>query len=284
MRCDLHVHTTHSGYCTVPVAKTFCKECYNQPLQVYRKLKSMGMKLVTITDHDSIGSMEELGQFDDYFTSVEVSIELPSGTEAHVSVYDLNERQHLETQRRRNDVAALLAYLNEQQLLFGVNHIFSGLTGRRELADFDWFERHFPLWETRNGAMIPSANQAAAALAASLGKGVTGGSDSHAMASLGSVWTEVAGATTRTEFLDGLRAGRGKVHGVTGDGLRVTKDVFSIAMSLLREQPWTLPLMPFLLGLPVVAVVNFLHEARFASVWSQRLSEGRELAPVAAVA
>src|SRR5258706_10609606 len=115
MRCDLHVHTTHSGYCTVPVAKRFCPECYNKPLAVYRRLKELGMELVTITDHDSIGAVEQLGGFDDFFSSVEISIEMPSGTEAHMSVYDLNERQHVETQRRRNDVASLLAYLDEER-------------------------------------------------------------------------------------------------------------------------------------------------------------------------
>lgn len=276
----MHVHTLHSGYCTVPVAKRFCQECFNEPLEVYQRLKSLGMKLVTITDHDSIGALEDLGGFGDFFNSVEMSIEMPSGTLAHVSVYDISERQHVETQRRRNDLASLLAYLDEQRLLFGINHLFSRLTGRRELSDFDWFERHFPLWETRNGAMLASANRASAGFAASLGKAPTGGSDSHTMSSLASVYTEVPGAKSRSEFLDGLRAGRGRVEGVTGDGMRVTKDAFRIAMNLAVDKPWTLPLMPFLLGLPVVTLLNYMKEARFAAVWSRRLGESRELTPV----
>jgi len=258
------------------VAKRFCQECYNQPLAVYQRLKQLGMQLITVTDHDSIGAMEQLGRFNDFFTSVEISIEMPSGAEAHISVYDLSEHQHIETQRRRNDLPSLLAYLDEQRLLFGINHVFSGLTGRRDLSDFDWFERHFPLWETRNGAMLPAANQAAASFAASLGKSVTGGSDSHTMSSLASAYTEVPGARNRAEFLDGLRSGRSVVGGVTGDGLRVTRDVFSIAMSLAKDKPWTVPLMPFLLGLPVVAMANFVSEARFAAVWSSRFATSRE--------
>jgi predicted metal-dependent phosphoesterase TrpH len=284
MRCDLHVHTTHSGYCTIPVAKRFCQECYNEPLAVYQRLKQLGMNLVTVTDHDSIGAIEELGRFNDFFSSVEISIEMPGGTEAHVSVYGLDERQHIETQRRRNDIASLLAYLDEHRLLFGINHVFSGLTGRRELSDFDWFERHFPLWETRNGAMLPAANRAASAIAASLGKGATGGSDSHTMHSLASAFTEVPGARNREEFLDGLRAGQGVVLGTEGDGTRVVRDVFSIAMSLAKTQPWTIPLMPALLGLPVVALVNFLKETRFAAVWSHRLAQSRETTAAAAIA
>ena len=284
MRCDLHVHTRHSGMCTVPVMRRFCRESYNDPLAVYEKLKRLGMDLVTITDHDSIGAVEQLGGFDDYFTSVEVSIEMPSGGGAHISVYDLNERQHVEIQRRRTDVPALLAYLDEQRLLFGINHLFSGLTGKRELSDFDWFERHFSIWETRNGAMNASANRAAEEFASSLGKTPCGGSDSHTMSSLASVYTEVPGARNREEFLDSLRAGRCRVAGVAGDGSRVLNDVFRIAMSLAAEKPWTVPLLPFLLGLPVVALTHFLLEQKFTAHWSRKFRESRSLEPIVVTA
>ena len=35
MRCDLHVHTVHSGMCTVPVLSRVCLESYNEPLALY---------------------------------------------------------------------------------------------------------------------------------------------------------------------------------------------------------------------------------------------------------
>ena len=54
MKCDLHVHTLHSGMCTVPVMDRICRESYNDPDEVYRILKGRGMNLVTVTDHDSI--------------------------------------------------------------------------------------------------------------------------------------------------------------------------------------------------------------------------------------
>ena len=31
MKCDMHVHTVHSGMCTVPVFDRFCRESYNDP-------------------------------------------------------------------------------------------------------------------------------------------------------------------------------------------------------------------------------------------------------------
>src|SRR2546428_14162569 len=113
MRCDLHVHTDRSGMCTVPVLSRVCQESYNDPLAVYTLLKQRGMDLVTVTDHDSIDAAECLRRFPDFFLSEEVSCIMPSGGKLHVGVYDITERDHLEIQRRRNDLAALVVYLAE---------------------------------------------------------------------------------------------------------------------------------------------------------------------------
>src|SRR6266700_7711525 len=103
MRCDLHVHTRHSGMCTIPLLRHVCRESYNEPLAVYHKLKVAGMDLVTITDHDSIDAVEALRSRPDFFLSEEVTCTLPSGTELHIGVYDMTERDHIELQRRRHD-------------------------------------------------------------------------------------------------------------------------------------------------------------------------------------
>ncbi|MBI4909962.1 MAG: PHP domain-containing protein [Acidobacteria bacterium] len=275
MRCDLHVHTIASGMCTVPVARRFCRECYSAPLEVYERLKSLGMDLVTVTDHDSIDAVEQLRRFDDFFVSEEVSIHLPSGTGAHIAVYDLNDRQHIELQQRRTDLPSLLAYLREQELLYGVNHVFSGLTGRRAACDFDWFEQHFPLWESLNGAMLECANRYSAAAAQSLGKGITAGSDAHTMETVGSVYTEVSGARDKATFLEGLRRGEGRAVGASGDAVRVMGEVWGITRRMFAEKPWTLAVAPLLLALPAVALGNQMKEAVFARYWFHRLGEER---------
>jgi len=59
MKCDLHVHTVHSGMCTVPVFKRICRESYSDPDEVYATLKRRGMDLVTVTDHDSTDGVRE---------------------------------------------------------------------------------------------------------------------------------------------------------------------------------------------------------------------------------
>src|ERR1017187_94409 len=165
MRCDLPVHTRHSGMCTIPILRSVCRESYNEPLAVYDKLKRLGMDLVTITDHDSIDAAEALRSRPDFFLSEEATCRLPSGAELHVGIYDITERDHMEIQRRRGDFESLAAWLRERNLLFSANHVFSSLTGRRTLADFELFERDFPAIETRNGHMLAHANENAAALA-----------------------------------------------------------------------------------------------------------------------
>jgi len=41
---------------------------------------------------------------------------MPSGTQAHVGVYDLSERQHNQLLRRRGDLVSLLMYLTERRI------------------------------------------------------------------------------------------------------------------------------------------------------------------------
>ncbi len=186
MRCDLHVHSIASGMFTVPGLDRICRESYNDPAEVYDRLKRMGMSIVTITDHDSIDGAEALRRHPDFFLSEEVTVRMPSGTEMHMGVYGITERDHIEIQRRRKDFIALLMYLTERKLFFSANHVFSGLTGRREEEDFHWFESYVPALETRNGQMWPQANESAARLAARLGKIAIAGSDSHTIAGVGS--------------------------------------------------------------------------------------------------
>jgi predicted metal-dependent phosphoesterase TrpH len=253
--------------CTVPVARRFCRESYNDAAEVYHRLKRLGMDLVTVTDHDSIDAVESLRRYPDFFLSEEVTCVLPSGAEAHVGVYDLNERQHIEIQRRRDDLFALVAYLKEQNLFFSVNHLFSGLTGKRVREDYLWFDALFPAYETLNGAMMASVNRRAGEIAGLLGKAPLGGSDAHAMHSVGRAWTQVPGAATKVEFFAGLRAGRGRVSGAAGSWWLLTRDVLSICGNLIAEKPWTLLLLPLLAGVPVVTLVSCFKDASFARKW-----------------
>jgi predicted metal-dependent phosphoesterase TrpH len=275
MKCDLHVHSLHSGHCNIPFFKRFCRESYSDPEQVYHTLKGRGMDLVTLTDHDSIDGCQGLRRYPDFFMSEEVTCRMPSGTFAHVGVYDLSERQHIEIQRRRNDLPALLAYLSEARLFFAVNHVFSALTGKRRLDDFDWFAEYFPGFEVLNGQMLPFHNRQAGQLADRLGKTGVGGSDAHVIASVGRGFTEVPHASSAAEFFLGLRAGRGKVGGGHGGYLRLTRDILCIARDMIREKPLTALVAPLAPLIPLVTLVTMIDEVRFARRWSRSLCPER---------
>jgi predicted metal-dependent phosphoesterase TrpH len=257
--------------CTVPVLNRICRESYNDPLEVYKTLKRRGMDLVTVTDHDSIDAVEPLRHHADFFLSEEVSCSTERGTRLHMGVYGIAERDHIELQRRRNDLPRLIAYLNEKRLLFSINHVFSGLTGPRTEADFDDFATRFPAVETRNGQMLAVANRHAAAFAERNGRIPIAGSDAHTLSSLGRTYTTIAGARTREDFLERLKQGRSTAAGESGDVWKLTRAVCSIGASMVREKPWTAILTPLMVFVPAITIVNFLMELSFAQKWGRSL-------------
>ena len=276
MRCDPHVHSIASGMCNTPILSRICRESYNQPAEVYTRLKQRGMSIVTLTDHDSIDAGEALRKHPDFFLSEEATVRMPSGTEMHLGVYGITERDHIEIQRRRKDFISLMMYLTEKKLFFSVNHVFSSLTGQRLADDFCWFASYVPAFESRNGQMWRRANESAARLASQLGKIAMGGSDSHTIRGVGRTYTEVPGARTVDEFFAGLRAGQGQVHGAHGSYTMLTADVLRIVWSLWMEKPWTLALMPLSLLVPAFTAGHWVNEIRFCQKWSTRLEHGEK--------
>jgi predicted metal-dependent phosphoesterase TrpH len=274
MKCDLHVHSYYSGMCPSFFLRLVCRESYSDPEELYGVLRRRGMNLVTLTDHDSVEGASMLRNRPDFFLSEEVTCRMPSGTEVHIGVYDLTERQHEEIQRRRNDFISLLIYLTERRLFFSVNHVFSGLTGRREWEDFDWFEQYVPAMETRNGLMLARNNSHAARLARKWRKIAIGGSDAHAMPSVGTAYTEVPGARNKEEFFAGLRQGTGRVKGHPGNYAKLTRDVLLIVREMMREKNWKAAMAPLAVLIPAFTFANWCGERTFARRWSARVLRG----------
>jgi len=104
-----------------------------------------------------------------------------------------------------------------------------------------------------------------------------GGSDAHALASAGSVWTEVRGARTKAEFLEGLCEGRARVRGESGSYWKLTSDVLTVSREMFREKPFMLLLFPLLLGIPTVTLINYFSERRFARKWGTAWARMRGL-------
>jgi predicted metal-dependent phosphoesterase TrpH len=278
MRCDLHVHSIASGMCDTPGLTRIAKESYNQPAEVYHRCKHLGMSVVTLTDHDSIDAAEALRKYPDFFLSEEVTVRMPTGTQIHLGVYGITEKDHAEISRRRNDFIALLMYLTERKIFFSLNHVFSSLTGRRVFEDFDWFASYVPAFEVRNGQMWKQANLEAKRLAAKLGKSGVAGSDSHTLTGVARTFTEVPGARTVDEYFAGLRAGRGVIHGQDGSYAKLTADIFNFIGCVLQERPAAAALLPLTLFIPAITAFHWLNEMRFCRQWAANL-QGKEKTP-----
>jgi predicted metal-dependent phosphoesterase TrpH len=268
--------------CTIPLLNRVCRESYSDPEAVYQTLKRRGMDLVTVTDHDSIDAAEQLRRYPDFFLSEEVTCITPSGTEIHTGVYGIDERDHIELQRRRKDVPALAAYLDERKLFFSINHVFSSLTGRRTDLDFQLFQELFPAMETLNGQIPGINNSTAALLARDWRKAVVGGSDAHTLAALGQTYTDVPHAEGVRSFLHGLRYGKAETRGVSGNYFKLTCAIARIGLALVGERPAMALLAPLLLPVvPMVTLVNYVCEILFERKWSRRLRNELLRIPIA---
>jgi predicted metal-dependent phosphoesterase TrpH len=276
MRADLHVHSWHSGATDLPVLKHLGRECYSEPGAVYEQALRRGMDLVTLTDHDSIAGALALAHLPNTFVSEEVTLALGERRQIHVNVFDLTEAQHEAIQARRGDPEAFFAYLAEERLPAAVNHLFSALTGARELADLRLPLGRLPLIETLNGSLPEAQNEYARRVGRAAGMGPVGGSDSHTLAGVGRAYTTVAGARSREEFLEGLRRGLTVPSGRSGNWGRLTAEVLRIFALAYRDVLHegargtgvakgllALAIGPLLPLIPLFTAGVYAHETRF---------------------
>lgn len=281
MKLDSHVHTIHSGKATVFPFNHFMRESYNTPESVLTTAKKRGMDLVTITDHDQISGALALGDRPDVLVGCEVTAVWPDiDLCVHLNVLDITPAQHDEIQRLRGDVRQLMPYLYRQDIYTSLNHVASGINGPLTAAHLAAVLPWVQGLEVINGTRQPSQNRTAMCLAAATGKHTLGGGDSHTGRGIGLTWTEVPGATSREEFMNGLRAGRGIAGGAHGGVRTMMSDMWRFTGNFLNEAVTTtaktpsdwrgyactfggilsLPIVPILMAAPFV---HFLHEQRF---------------------
>jgi predicted metal-dependent phosphoesterase TrpH len=214
-RADLHCHSRFSVFKYFRRANT--RDCYNAPEDVYRIAKERGMSFVTLTDHDSIdGALYLLNRYPDmtdFFIGEEVETYFPeTGQRIHVGVWGLNEAQHREIQRLRRNIRELVPYLKQQQLVFGINHLFQNYRMKNVAATYigELIEM-FDVFEVMNGAMASFHNKMVQQLVATLqadGRrmSMVGGSDAHTLKHVAKVHT-VSKGDTPAEFIENVRAG-----------------------------------------------------------------------------
>lgn len=238
---DLHCHSAASGpngnwwYSHLEIA-----DCKTPPAEVYAQAKAAGMDFVALTDHDTIEGALELAHHPDFIVGEEVTVHFPEdGWRIDVVVLGLDADQHRQIQSRRDDAYTLVRYLREQRLAHFLAHPIYDPANALASEHLVRLGGLFTLWETRNGARLPEANELAERLhpdlerhrrlAAELGiepsptpPGAIGGSDDHGGTDVGTTYTVTPAARTAEEYLDHLRAGRCRAAGLHADPARMT--------------------------------------------------------------
>jgi hypothetical protein len=120
--------------------------------------------------------------------------------------------------------------------------------------------------------MLASANRHASVFARRKRKVQVAGSDAHALASVGTTYTEVPGARDKDEFFAGLRAGCGQLGGESGSYWKLTRDIFSLCREMMREDRWTILLAPLLVLVPAGVGVNYLFDLDFVRRWGGKVN------------
>ncbi len=241
LRADLHVHSWHSTENgDLPFLKS--RDCYSDPVDVYRIAKARGMDIVTITDHDSInGCLELLSRrpdLDDFIIGEEVSCRLPDDDiEVHLGVYGMTEALHREIQPLRGNAFAVIARLREAQVFFSLNHLLHFYRGQVPLDSYLRLVSEVPALEVRNGTMVPAHNVLVERLVthlrhSSTGPGgawpaLTAGSDAHTLRRVGRTWTEAPGRTAADD-LESLKQGLGHPGGDHGGTGAVAGDAYGV--------------------------------------------------------
>jgi predicted metal-dependent phosphoesterase TrpH len=235
-RADLHVHSRHSLQ-NGNLAFLKSRDCYSDPVDVYRAAKARGMDFVTITDHDSIGGclelLDRLPHASDVIVGEEVSCRFPLGDiEVHLGVLGMTERLHRELQPLRGNVFDVTACLRNAGVFFVLNHLLHFYRHQTPLEEYLRLLVEVPALETRNGTMLRSHNDLAALIARKGADGLQplgaiGGSDAHTLRRIGRTWTEAAGRTGE-EFLDSLKQRRSSVGGEHGRANCIAADAYGV--------------------------------------------------------
>jgi predicted metal-dependent phosphoesterase TrpH len=233
-KADLHCHSVHSTFKYFRLANT--RDSYNRPEEVYRLAKERGMDFVTLTDHDSIDGclylLNKRPDLPDFFISEEVETYFPDTRQRiHVNVFDIDEEQHAEIQRRRRNIYDLHEYIQSERIIASANHMFQNYRLRNSPRHyFEEMLRMFDIFEVKNGAMASQHNRLVEDLMAVMREkrgnlSLVAGSDAHTLGPLALVYT-VAEAQNVRGFLQKVRDGECFVWGTEMGFRELLSDVY----------------------------------------------------------
>jgi predicted metal-dependent phosphoesterase TrpH len=200
VRVDLHLHSnySHDGQSSLEELIQRCAEC--------------GLDRIALTDHNTVEGARKLATLAPELTIVGEEAKTREGEVIGLFI-----------------TSRLIPFLAPEDVMDAV-HDMGGVTYvphpfDRHRANFR-AERivqladRIDIIETYNAWCEPAENQAAAQLAADLGKVGATGSDAHAASELGRSWMEIEDYTSPQDFLEKLRHARHVITASSGTGRR----------------------------------------------------------------
>ena len=258
-KADLHVH---SKYSTRPsewvLQKIGCSESYTEPKRLYALAKERGMDFVTITDHNTLAGSLEIAHLKDTFISEEITSYFPEDRcKIHVLAYDINEKQHDQISRIRENIYDLVAFLRAEGIIHAAAHPMYSLNDR---LTFENFERLLLLFKTfeLNGTRDDYQNRILKEILDNLTmekisslsekynimseeadpwiKHIIGGSDDHSSLNIARTYTEMENVSTVKEFLNGIMENKAAAGGKASTPKTMSHNLYSIAYQFYKNR------------------------------------------------
>ncbi|MCG8685344.1 MAG: glycosyltransferase [Desulfobacterales bacterium] len=259
MKIDLHVHSKFSKRPSQWILqKISCPESFTEPMQVYKTAKDKGMSMVTISDHNTIDGALEIAHLPDTYISEEITSYFPEdGCKVHIVAQNINETQHLDIQKIRENIFDLVAYLNQENIVHILAHPLYAVNDRLTIDHFEQMLLLFRNFEL-NGARNDNQNQILAKVLGKLTamdierlsniydyqplfgtpwkKSLTGGSDDHSGLNIARTYTMVNAATSIDSFLKRLESGESRVVSQASSPQTMAHNLYGIAYQFYRNR------------------------------------------------
>jgi len=302
---DMHCHSSASSKPVIPLLGLIdMPECYSEPERVYDQARARGMDYITITDHDSIQGALKLVErgFQDFVIGEEVTTYFPEDRcKLHVVVWGLSPEQHDEIGRLglRQDVYEFASWLEEENLAHALAHPLYVQNGKLTIRHLEKCALLFKGWEVLNGAHSGSHKQVIDRYLAALTprrvqelsrehrmeplwsriwqKGITAGSDDHALLNVGRTWTSLAIEDAATKpsvdaFLRRIMAGHGDVGGGAGHASLLAHQLATVGANYYARRivPLRSPMHRYIAGKMLrFAGVEVKKPSRVSLLWGE---------------
>ena len=260
MKADLHLHSRFSARSADWLFRRFdFPDSYSEPRALHAALRTRGMDLVTLTDHNTLDGCLEIADLPGVFLSEEVTTTFPDDRcKVHVLVWNLNEAQHRDIASLRDNIFDLQSYLAVQDLPHAVAHPLHRLNDKLDTAHLEKLILLFRAFEGLNGLRNDLLNVTLRHLLAGLTpekldamamrhrlapshpepwkKILTAGSDDKGGMSAGNTYTKTPAGRTAADFFAHVRAGRIALEGPGGSALILSHGLYQTAYAFAQDR------------------------------------------------